>query len=57
MTGPVGYWNVDDITSTLKVLLEAGAEAQQEITDVGGGKLIATVKDADGNVIGLVQAA
>jgi len=57
MTGPVGYWNVDDITSTLKALLEAGAEAQQEITDVGGGKLIATVKDADGNVIGLVQAA
>jgi predicted enzyme related to lactoylglutathione lyase len=57
MTGPVGYWDVDDIISTLKALLEAGAEAQQEITDVGGGKLIATVKDADGNVIGLVQPA
>jgi hypothetical protein len=25
--------------------------------DVGGGKLIASVKDADGNVIGLVQSA
>jgi hypothetical protein len=25
--------------------------------DVGGGQLIASVKDADGNVIGLVQSA
>jgi predicted enzyme related to lactoylglutathione lyase len=56
MTGPVGYWNVDDITESLAALLEAGAEAQQPISDVGGGKLIATVKDPDGNVIGLLQA-
>jgi predicted enzyme related to lactoylglutathione lyase len=33
----------------------AGAETLQEISDVGGGKLIATVKDTDGNVIGLLQ--
>jgi hypothetical protein len=26
------------------------------VDDVGGGKLIATVKDADGNIIGLLQA-
>jgi predicted enzyme related to lactoylglutathione lyase len=57
MTGPVGYWHVDDITKSLKVLLDAGAEAQQEVKDVGGGKLIASVKDADGNVIGLIQSS
>lgn len=57
MTGPVGYWHVADIKSSLQALLAAGAEAQQEVTDVGGGKLIATVKDADGNVIGLLQPA
>jgi predicted enzyme related to lactoylglutathione lyase len=57
MTGPVGYWHVDDIRKTLKALLDAGAKVQQEIKDVGGGKLIASVKDADGNVIGLIQAA
>ena len=57
MTGPVGYWQVDDIEKSLKSLLEAGAEAQQEVKDVGGGKLIASVKDADGNVIGLIQSA
>lgn len=56
MTGPVGYWHVDDIKESLKLLLDAGAETQQEIRDVGGGKLIASVKDADGNVIGLVQS-
>ncbi len=56
MTGPVGYVHVDDIQQSLRLLLDAGAEEQQAITDVGGGKLIATVSDADGNVIGLVQS-
>jgi predicted enzyme related to lactoylglutathione lyase len=56
MTGPVGYWEVDDIEATLERLLAAGAEEQQAIRDVGGGKLIASVKDADGNVTGLMQS-
>lgn len=56
MAGPVVYWHVGDIEKSLKALLEAGAEAQQEVKDVGGGKLIASVKDADGNVIGLLQS-
>jgi predicted enzyme related to lactoylglutathione lyase len=56
MTGPVGYWNVHDIRSALKALLDAGVEVQQEVTDVGRGLLIAAVKDADGNVTGLIQA-
>jgi predicted enzyme related to lactoylglutathione lyase len=57
LTGPIGYWHVDDIDKSLTALLEAGAEAQQPVSDVGGGNLIATVKDADGNVTGLFQAA
>ena len=56
MTGPVGYWPVTDIRSSLQLLLDAGAQAQQEVQNVGGGKLIALVKDADGNITGLVQA-
>jgi predicted enzyme related to lactoylglutathione lyase len=56
MTGPVEYWQVDDISKSLDALLAAGAEAQQAVADVGGGTLIATVKDRDGNVIGLLQA-
>lgn len=57
MTGPVPYWQVSDIHSTLKSLVEAGAETVQEVKDVGAGKLIASVRDADGNPVGLIQPA
>jgi predicted enzyme related to lactoylglutathione lyase len=55
MTGPVAYWHIDDIHERLEALLAAGGETQEPIRDVGGGRLIATVKDADGNSIGLLQ--
>ena len=56
MTGPIPYSYVDDITGTLQALLDTGATARQDPTDVGGGLLRASVADADGNVIGLIQA-
>lgn len=55
MTGPVPYWHVTDIRSTLAALLDADAETLEDIHDVGGGRLIASVKDGDGNLIGLLQ--
>ena len=55
MTGPLGYFHVSDIKNSLQSLLDAGAQVHQEVKDVGGGKLIATVKDADSNIIGLIQ--
>jgi predicted enzyme related to lactoylglutathione lyase len=55
LTGPTGYYEVADIKRTLQALLEAGAQALQAVRDVGSGKLIATVKDADGNFIRLIQ--
>ena len=55
MAGPVGYYHVSDIKKSLQLLLDAGAQVQQEVKDVGGGKLIASVKDADSNIIGLIQ--
>jgi predicted enzyme related to lactoylglutathione lyase len=55
ITGPINYWNVEDIEASITQLVDAGATRQQPATDVGGGKLIATVQDADGNVIGLIQ--
>jgi predicted enzyme related to lactoylglutathione lyase len=57
MTGPIAYWHVADIEATLSALLEAGAATLQAVKDVGGGKLVASVKDADGNGIGLIQPA
>ncbi|MGH2536399.1 MAG: VOC family protein [Candidatus Promineifilaceae bacterium] len=57
VTVPIGYVEVTDIEASLKALVDAGAEVQQEARDVGGGKLIATVTDADGNILGLTQLA
>jgi predicted enzyme related to lactoylglutathione lyase len=56
MTAPVAYYEVEDIKASLQELQAAGAKVQQEPTDVGRGKLIASVVDADGNVTGLVQS-
>lgn len=53
--GMTAYWHVDDVRASLQGLLDAGAEELQEVKDVGGGRLIAAVKDPDGNVIGLLQ--
>jgi predicted enzyme related to lactoylglutathione lyase len=55
MTGPVPFFEVDDISATLGALQGAGAMVVQEPTDVGGGLLVAKVSDADGNDIGLRQ--
>jgi predicted enzyme related to lactoylglutathione lyase len=55
MTGPTPYWHVNNIKETLQSLVDAGASVQQEVQDVGGGMLTASVKDADNNSIGLMQ--
>ena len=57
MIGPIAYAHVSDIQERFMLLLDAGAEVVQAISDVGGGKLIASVKDADGNIVGLLQPA
>ena len=53
--GMTVYYDVDDIKQRLQSLLDAGAQIEQEINDVGGGRLIASVRDTDGNIIGLQQ--
>ena len=54
--GMTGYYHVDDINQSLQFLLDAGAQIEQKIKDVGGGKLTAIARDTDGNVIGLIQS-
>jgi predicted enzyme related to lactoylglutathione lyase len=56
ITTPIGYVDVADISKALKSLLDAGAKELQPVTEVGGGLRIATVKDPDGNILGLRQA-
>jgi predicted enzyme related to lactoylglutathione lyase len=55
MTAPVPYWLVDDIDKAIEQLVAAGATVQRPPRDVGGGKRVASIKDADGNVTGLMQ--
>ncbi|HEX8981425.1 MAG TPA: VOC family protein [Ktedonobacterales bacterium] len=55
LTGPVGYYQVDDIQATLQTLLDGGAQLLQPAKDVGGGMQVASVKDADGNILGIRQ--
>ena len=57
MTSPVAYWHVADIEAKLAEVTAAGATVQEGSHDVGGGRLVATVTDPDGNVLGLLQDA
>jgi len=54
-TSPVAYWHVPDIEAKLAEVTAAGAAVKQQPRDVGGGRLVATFTDPDGNVLGLIQ--
>ena len=53
--GPIAYTDVTDIKSSLEEMTKVGAEIIQDPRDVGGGLLIAQVKDSNGNVVGFRQ--
>ena len=55
MSSPVNYWHVPDIEAKLAEVTAAGATVKEPPHDVGGGRLVATVTDPDGNVLGLLQ--
>ena len=57
MTSPVAFWHVADIEATLADVTAAGATVKESAHDVGGGRLVATITDPDGNVLGLLQDA
>jgi predicted enzyme related to lactoylglutathione lyase len=55
MTSPVAYWHVPDIEAKLAEVTAAGATVKDPPRDVGGGRLVATFTDPDGNVLGVLQ--
>jgi predicted enzyme related to lactoylglutathione lyase len=55
LTSPVAYWEVPDIEAKLAEVTAAGAVVKETAHDVGGGRLVATFTDPDGNVLGLLQ--
>lgn len=54
-SGPVAYWHVPDIEAKIAELTAAGAAVKDAPKEVGWGRVVATVTDADGNVLGLLQ--
>ena len=55
IASPVAYWEVPAIEAKLAEVIAAGATMSEPAHDVGGGRLVATVTDPDGNVLGLLQ--
>ena len=55
MTSPVAFWHVPDIEAKLAEVTAAGATVREAPHNVGGGRLVATFTDPDGNVLGLIQ--
>jgi predicted enzyme related to lactoylglutathione lyase len=55
MTAPVAYWQVADIEAKLAEVTAAGATVKDQPREVGGGRVVASFTDSDGNVLGLVQ--
>jgi predicted enzyme related to lactoylglutathione lyase len=55
MSSPVAYWHVSDIEAKLAEVTAAGAKVKDSPRNVGGGRLVASFTDPDGNVLGLVQ--
>jgi predicted enzyme related to lactoylglutathione lyase len=55
LTSPVAYWHVDDIESKLAEVTVAGATVKDAPNEVGGGRVVASVIDPDGNILGLIE--
>jgi predicted enzyme related to lactoylglutathione lyase len=55
MISPVAHWHVTDIEAKLAEVTAAGATVKDAPRNVGGGRLVATFTDPDGNVLGLIQ--
>src|SRR5438132_1064778 len=49
------YWGVKDARAAIQRLNELGAKTCDEVKDVGGGILVATVFDLSGNQFGIIE--
>ena len=53
--GTVAYWGVEDIRAAVERLRAMGVEVITDVNDVGGGILIASIRDPWGNEVGLIE--
>lgn len=55
ITYPVSYWHVTDVKAATDQLLSAGAAVHAAAHDVGEGITMATFKDLEGNIFGIID--
>jgi CheY-like chemotaxis protein len=55
LTYPVAYWHVSNVAEAVKQLAADGVTVNAEPKDVGGGMMVATLKDASGNIFGIID--
>jgi predicted enzyme related to lactoylglutathione lyase len=55
MTGATPFFDVEGIHEVAAGLVGDGATVAEDVHDVGGGMLVAILKDAEGNMIGLSE--
>ena len=53
--GPLAYWGVTDSTAEVQRLTGQGGTVHEPVKDVGGGIMVAAVKDPFGNVFGMIE--
>ena len=53
--GPISYWGVSEIHSARQRLIDCGAVGVTDVTGVGEGIQVATVRDPFGNLVGLIE--
>ncbi len=52
--GVIAYWGVNDVQEIFQNLISCGATTYEEPTEVGGGIIVAAVKDPWDNVFGII---
>jgi predicted enzyme related to lactoylglutathione lyase len=52
---PASYWGVDDIAAVIEKPKENGTEIVSDVSDVGGGIKVGSVRNPFGNLIGLIE--
>lgn len=51
----ITYWGVNDVDTEFNKFISLGATEFEKPTEVGGGIIVATIKDPWGNCIGLIH--
>ncbi|WP_322919367.1 VOC family protein [Nocardioides renjunii] len=55
MTGPVVYWDTDDLAAKVAEVEAAGGTVVRPVSEVGGGTSLALLTDPAGNQVGFIS--